>query len=85
MDAKIEAIVVSLDDVGGLDYSEPFDSDDLLLAAAARAATQARSDLRLYVDDDPDHIFWLEPAVPAVNAAGGVLDDVSRSQFLSWC
>ena len=69
MDAKIDEIFAALEDVGGLEYSEAFDSDDLLLAAVSRAATQARSDPRLYVDDNPDHVFYLEPPAPAVNVA----------------
>ena len=66
MDAKIDAIFAALEDVGGLEYSEHWDSDELLFAVVAQAAAQARSDHRMHVEDDPLHVFFFEaPAAPA--------------------
>ena len=69
MDAKIDAIFAALEDIGGLDYSEAFDSDELLFAAVAQAATQARADPRMHVEDDPLQVFFFEAPAAPHNAA----------------
>ena len=69
MDVKIDAMMAAIEDVGGLSYSVPFDSDEALFRAVRTAAIQARNDPRMLVDDKPDQIYRFEDAIVATNLA----------------